>query len=150
MQPRIPPSGPFQPIARLRRTTNQAYTDGVQAQIIFTETQYSKGDPGVLDPLTGDFFVGPGLYLIQTQLTISNTPTSMTLGLGCASGSAFDTTQTIVAGTRSQLNVTLNALRSIAETPFSADAFARILATFLGVGASGDISRAEMLIAKLD
>jgi hypothetical protein len=150
--PRISPSGPAMGVARLGLSAPVAFSDGVDLAIPFDVIQYRRGFVGDLlaTPVDGFVFVvGPGLYLVQTQVQLSAAPTTIRLTTGIASGSDDDTVSMITAGTTEELSVCMNALRLSTETPISASVFAAAGAVLHAAGASGNILSAEMLIVEL-
>lgn len=150
--PRISPSGPAMGIARLAISAPVAFSDGVDVAIPFDVIQYRRGFVGDLlaTPVDGFVFVvGPGLYLVQTQVELSVTTTTIHLTTGVASGSDDDTVQMVTAGSTKELSVCMNALRLSTETPINASVFAAAGAVLNAAGASGNIVSAEMLIVEL-
>lgn len=150
MDPRIPPSGPFTPIALLSLSAPQAFTDGVADSIDFDTVSYEKGDIGkIVNPnVSGIIFaMGPGLYLVQVQIVLSVAVT-IELSTEILTGStATPSSNKNVTVDRAQ-NMNNSTVRKT-DTPFSPAIFGGLIVGFKGTGASGNINTAQALIQRL-
>jgi hypothetical protein len=150
MDPRIPPSGPFSPIALLSLSAPQAFADGVADSIDFDTVTYEKGDIGriVTPNVSGIIFaVGPGLYLIQVQI-VTSVAVAIELSTELLTGSTATPSANKNAATDRIQNTNNSAVRK-SDTPFSADIFAGLIVGFKGTGAAGNITTAQALIQRL-
>lgn len=150
MDPRIPPSGPFAPIARLSISAPIAFSDGVDDSIDFDVVDYIKGDIGTLvDPSVSgiSFAVGPGLYLVQAQIVV-DTAVTLDVSLDIQTGSGANVSENKNASA-TRLSTTLNAIVRATDTPFNADIFAGLICGFRGTGDDGNITSAVALIQRL-
>lgn len=149
---RSSPSGIFVPVARLSLATPVAFLDGVAKPIPFDTVDYTKGDiGGLFNPLAGAqiaMSVGPGVYLVQFQVQVS---ASVTLTASCGISTTTRTEGALIKTPASTASsVSLNAVIPETDAPLLPPAiFAGVAATIIGVGAGGNITKAELLIWQL-
>jgi hypothetical protein len=153
MNPRFAPSGPFSSIGLFSLSAPEAFLAGVQAVIQFDRTDFLLGD-SIGEPLTTPGLVGlipltPGLYLVQMQVVIDVTPT--TLLTGCAL--VFDPPPGEQAGQISAAFAggfaVVSGLIPNNVTPLAPGLIATAGASITATGAGGNISSARLLVLKL-
>lgn len=147
-----PASGPFVPIGRALLSAPVAFSDGVLLSVPFDEIQFNKGSCiKAPNPTIAGFplAVGPGLYLIQAQFTLSSSPTTVLASLICESSSQTDSaTCKWAAANAGSLSLNSNQLASYAALQ-AGNAFAGLRLNITGTGAGGNVTGAQILVFRM-
>lgn len=158
---RLPPSGPFVPIAVLGISGPKAFVSGTPLQVPFDVVKFAKGDIGYSlgfgarqkPAIAGySFGFGPGLYIAQAQFKLS-VPQGTTLktGLTIATGSQQFIAGRVVGATNDGDSAFVNALVPVTDTDLDPTnlVLAAIGLSITATGTSGNVIAAELLLYKL-
>ncbi len=149
-----PPSGVFVPIARAILTAPAAFTAGATLSVPFDTIQFNKGSclKVPAPPIAGfPLAVGPGLYLIQAQFSLSVTPaTSVQAELICESGSQTDVA-VVTWGSVNAGSIMLNSNQLASYAALQAgNAFAGVTLNITTTGApNGNVNGAQILVFRM-
>lgn len=150
------------PFARLKMSANAPFTAGVDKFIPFDVVDAISDSFGVItftnQPPVGAnpiFACQYGIYLVQMQIQVDTSPTSMTGVLVCASSSAADSSAIRTGSGFSALALSLNANRKNTELrlPGTPTAFPNGIYSVLSITGGGNglifASGTQMLIQQL-
>lgn len=153
---RNPPSGPFVPTAAIGLTAAKAFTSATPFTVPFDLVLLKKGDVGeLLNPADSGavFGIGPGLYLILAQFTLSVAQgTSLKSTLSANTGTRQNIAQRTLGAANISDSICLTAYLPPGDTPFDAGAgvFAGVGFQIVGTGTSGNVTAAELAIFQIE